>query len=530
MAFRLFAVTFAVIMLLLGGMLAVLAGSFSTFYERRQIRDISADLELLRDRYVREVRPEAPEGIPSYFFQFEKDYYALTSIMTLDNNKFQIYIGGGFKDQFISAPNDLPSLPNNILTISKPAPVEQLDKLMFATMEWRNDKDYVNKVMLEGDTLVFRAKGIGPSGTGANQLVAVTRINGDNAGNGKVLFAVSSLQPINNAASIIRDFSFYVFGAALVFVLVLAFLYAGIVTKPLRSLNLSARKLAKLDFSGRSNLDRKDEIGELGRTFDFLAGNLQRTLAELHEANDKLREDIEREKQLERSRRDFIAGVSHELKTPLSLIGGYAEGLKDNIGSGAKRESYAEIILEETKHMSAIVADMLDLSYLESGQYVLKWEVFDISSLLRESAERAESMGEDKGIRVQIRLPDGHEEELPVHGDRMRIGQVLTNLLSNAVRHSTPGGSVKLGVSLVDDGVEISVYNEGEPIPEQELTRIWRQFYRTDKSRSRESGGTGIGLAIVRQILQLHGGRCVVRNEADGVTFSFTLKVKQPVL
>src|SRR5690606_35923396 len=126
---------------------------------------------------------------------------------------------------------------------------------------------------------------------------------------------------------------------------------------------------------------------------------------------------------------------------------------KDNIGSGAKRERYAEVILDETRHMSAIVADMIDLSHLESGQYVLKWDDFDLALLLRESAERAAALGADKGIRVQISLPEGEAEELAVHGDRMRIAQVLTNLLTNAVRHTPAGGVVELQTR-IDGGGE----------------------------------------------------------------------------
>ncbi|MFD1956462.1 sensor histidine kinase [Paenibacillus thailandensis] len=532
--FKLFAVTFAVIMLLLGGVLAVLAGTFSSFYERRQAHDIAYDLNRIRDRYVQEAEPgiDGFDRIPDYFFDFEKEYYALTSLLTIEGNKFRVVVGGGFENGLEQGAADSAALPFPLpvpdkfaLFMSKPASVEQLDKLRWAAMEWRNDQEAVNDVLLEGKTLVFRTKGVGEDERGANQLIAVTRISGDGAGNGKVLFAVSSLQPVTSAASVIRDFSYYVFCIGLVFALILAFLYAGIVTKPLRNLNESARKLADLDFSGRTRLNRRDEIGELGRSFDSLADNLQRTLAELHEANDKLKEDIERERRLERMRRRFVAGVSHELKTPISLIGGYAEGLRDNVANGAKRERYAEIILDETRRMSAIVADMLDLSYLESGQYALQWETFDLWPLLTESAERAEIMGKDKNIRIVVVRPESGEGTPPVRGDRMRIGQVLTNLLSNAVRHSSPGGSVILSVRAADAEAEISVYNEGDPIPEDELSRIWGHFYRTDQSRSRESGGTGIGLAVVRQIVRLHGGRYGAFNAGEGVVFYFTVKL-----
>ncbi|QYR21935.1 cell wall metabolism sensor histidine kinase WalK [Paenibacillus sp. sptzw28] len=347
---------------------------------------------------------------------------------------------------------------------------------------------------------------------GGDQLIVVSPVKSDGNRNGTLLFAISSLQPVIGAASVIRDFSWYAFGIAFVLVPILAFLYAGILTRPLRSLNELAGRLASLDFSTRIRWRRKDEIGKLAQTFDFLADNLQGALAELHEANDKLREDIERGKALERMRRDFVAGVSHELKTPLSLIGGYAEGLQDNIGAGAKRERYAEVILDETRRMSAIVGDMLDLSHLEAGQYRLNSEPFDAAELLRESAEHAEALGAGRNIRVEMSIPEEENGFIEVAADRFRIGQVLTNLVTNAVRHAPEGGTVTLSTIREAGGWRFSVHNEGEPIPQEELPRIWGQFYRVDKARTRESGGTGIGLAIVKP-----------RNERGGVTFAFTL-------
>jgi signal transduction histidine kinase len=377
--------------------------------------------------------------------------------------------------------------------------------------------------MKQDKTLVYRSNGVGPNKFGHDQLIAVSPVKTDGNHAGTLLFAISSLQPVIGAASVIRDFSWYAFGIALVLVPILAFLYAGILTRPLRSLNELAGRLASLDFSTRIRWRRKDEIGKLAETFDFLADNLQGALAELHEANDKLREDIEKGKALERMRRDFVAGVSHELKTPLSLIGGYAEGLQDNIGDGTKRVRYAEVILDETRRMSAIVGDMLDLSHLEAGQYRLNLEPFDAAELLRESAERAEALGAGRHVRVELSIPEEENGIVEAAADRFRIGQVLTNLVTNAVRHAPEGGTVTLSVIRDRREWHFSVHNEGEPIPQEELPRIWGQFYRVDKSRTRESGGTGIGLAIVKQILELHGSRYEARNERGGVTFAFTL-------
>lgn len=517
-AFRLFAITFVVIMLFLGVLLAVLAGSFASFYERRQIKDITLELNLIRDHYMESERSSsAARGFPPSFFRFENDYYATISLVSMENGKTMIQRE---KQKASSEPqgDELPLPP-----FISPGPDEQSRKFYLAFQEWQRNLPAVDKVMNQSKTLVYRSHRADSGISGSDQLIAVAPIETNGSGDGTVLFAISSLQPVIGAAKVIRDFSWYAFGVAFILVPFLAFLYAGILTRPLRSLNDLAGRLASLDFSARIRWRRKDEIGELARTFDFLADNLQGALTELHEANDKLREDIEREKALERMRRDFVAGVSHELKTPLSLIGGYAEGLQDNIGSGAKRERYTEVILDETRRMSAIVGDMLDLSHLEAGQYRLNREPFDASLLLKESAERAEALGAERNIRMTVSLPEEEDGIVEVEADRFRIGQVLTNLVTNAVRHTPDGGTVTLAVSRDGGDWRFSVHNVGDSIPEEELPRIWGQFYRVDKARARESGGTGIGLAIVKQILDLHGSRYDVRNEQSGVTFAFTL-------
>ncbi|MBB6673065.1 sensor histidine kinase [Cohnella nanjingensis] len=521
-AFRLFAITFLAVMLLIGGLLSALAGSFSSFYERRQIKDITTQMNLIKDRYASEVTSFPPSGFPPYFSRFENDYYASISLVTF--NEGMTMIQRGAQESGASDDALLPGSPlDALLNLPSPGLDEQTRKFTLALREWRNDPQATDRVLTQGKTLVYRTKGVGPEKFGGDQLIAVAPIHADGKGNGTVLFATSSLQPVIGAASVIRDFSWYAFGISIVLVTLLAFLYAGILTKPLRSLNERAGRLASLDFSARIRWRRKDEIGKLAQTFDFLADNLQQALEKLQTANDKLREDIEKEKALERMRRDFVTGVSHELKTPLSLIGGYAEGLQDNIGSGAKREKYAEVILDETRRMSAIVGDMLDLSHLEAGQYSLNREPFDAAELLRESAGRAQALGAGREIRVALDLPATADGTVPAMADRSRIGQVLTNLVTNAVRHAPAGGTVTIAAAVEGDGWRLSVHNEGDPIPAEELSRIWVQFYRIDKARNRSSGGTGIGLAIVKQILELHGSRCEATNERDGVTFAFTL-------
>jgi signal transduction histidine kinase len=510
-------------------LLAVLAAGFSSFYEQRQKSDISHELGRIAERYRAESERRDKPGFPSYFAEFESDYYAKTALITIREGVVStVLMGGGnpnLKIVLRSRNAEARFDDYEMILLPNPPMHSEMEGMMQAVREWIGDRDAFREVMERGRTIVYRSRETASSTTGtANLLIAVTPVTSDGYRSGEVLFAVSSLQPVTHAASVFRDLSVYVFGAAFVFVLLLAVGYARIVAHPLIRLNAIARRLANLDFSVRTRWMRKDEIGELARTFDFLADNLHRTLAELQTANEKLQKDIEKEKRLERMRREFIAGVSHELKTPLSLIGGYAEGLKDNIANEAKREKYADVILEETRRMAAIVGDMIDLSQLESGHYKLKRETFDAAELLNEAAGRAEALRSGKTVYVKVNPPQESGGRALVYADRFRINQVLTNLVTNAVRHTPDGGTMELAAIKREDDWELSVYNEGEPIPEEEIPRIWEQFYRIDKARSWNDGGTGIGLAIVRQILELHGSRYEVRNERGGVTFTFTLR------
>ncbi|WP_308637634.1 sensor histidine kinase [Paenibacillus silvisoli] len=460
-------------------------------------------------------------GLPLYFGPFESRYFALTAKFEFDDEGIRaMAIGAGQKQRrlFIS----IDQLGGDVMRmIQNPVSQEQVDNLMTGVMQWLQDPAQVNHVFNDGETVVYRGSGFGPSKVGANQLIAAAALPSVD-GARQVLFAVSSLQPVSDAGYVFRGFYTYFYGLAIVLILLLSFLYSGMITKPLRKLNQVALRLSKLDFSVKSGIKRNDEIGSLSRTFDFLSDNLQHALGELQEANIQLKEEFEKEKQLEAMRREFVAGVSHELKTPISLISGYAEGLRDGIGGAEKRELYLGVIMDETKRMSGLVNDMLDLAQLESGKYRLNSGSFDLRACAAGFLQRHAEPVERKEIAFTALLPD-EPEELPAYGDRFRLEQVLANLMSNAVRHTAQGCAIQLRVSEEPDRWLLAIWNEGDPIPDAELNRIWEQFYRTDGSRSRELGGTGIGLAIVKHILLLHGSTFGVRNQDGGVEFYFTV-------
>jgi signal transduction histidine kinase len=389
---------------------------------------------------------------------------------------------------------------------------------------WRENAGLVRQVLDLGDTVTFTNK---IAGAGSSSIAVVTPLK-NAMSTDHVLLAVSSLQPVGEAASIVRDFYVYFLLLAIALIVLLTYVFSRMISRPLVKLNEAAGRMAQLDFTAKCDAKTRDEIGSLGGTLNFLSQNLNETLGQLHSANEKLKADIENEKRLERLRREFVASVSHELKTPISLIGGYAEGLRDDIVQGERREEYLDVIVEETERMASIVKDMLDLSQLEAGKYNLHKEPFRIGAL-------AGSLTDKMFVELKKRVVCAVELESAdaiVYGDEFRIGQVLTNLLGNAIKHTPEGGKIRIsteegpgsGVPGANGTVRIEVYNDGDPIPEADLPYIWDTFYTVDKSGSREiGGGSGIGLAIVKNILTLHGSEFGVRNVSGGVLFYFTL-------
>lgn len=336
----------------------------------------------------------------------------------------------------------------------------------------------------------------------------------------EIIFAIASLQPVNEASSVIKEFYFYFYIGAVFLIIILSLMYSNMVTEPLVKLNETASKMANLDFSQKCDIAREDEIGNLANTLDFLSENLNKSLTSLKVANVKLEEDIEKERQLEKMRKEFVAAVSHELKTPISLIGGYAEGLKDDVFEGKEKEYYIDVIIDESKKMGDLVADMLDLSQLESGNFSLVKEKFFIDELIRTTVKRFLAVINDKNISLNINII----ENMKIYADWTRMEQVITNFITNAIRHTDENGSIIVNMQDLESKVLVSIENTGVSIPENEIEKIWGNFYKIDKSRTRKLGGTGIGLAIVKSILELHNSEYGVENTEDGVKFYFVVK------
>ena len=399
--------------------------------------------------------------------------------------------------------------------------------------------DMLLSPMSQGITAQLFNEGIGVDSKKERVWAAIAPLAPEN-GQERYLVTVSTLEPVSDAASLLGGFYRYFYIAAVIMLLGFAFLFSRMISNPLVKLNHAAKRLAKLDFSVRTDMKREDEIGELAQTFDYLATELRDTMGELQEANDQLQLDIEKEKQLEQMRKRFVANVSHELKTPISLIQGYAEALRDNVGQGAKRDKYASVIIHESERMSRLVHDLLDLSQLESGKFRLQWSAVPLREHMMFVLGTLEPMANDRGFQMEWLCA---EDELFVRSDPQRLQQILTNVLTNAIRYTGEGDRIQVtvrpvsrsveehGMQGASDGVstvswvQISIFNSGLPIAEEHLPYIWDAFYRPDESGSRGHTGNGIGLSIVKHLLDMHGSRYSIGNVEGGVEVTFMLPV-----
>lgn len=339
---------------------------------------------------------------------------------------------------------------------------------------------------------------------------------------GGIIMLETSVATISESVEIAKEFHIYIGIISFIIGTGIAFLYSKMFTKPIIELNNVARSMSRLDFKQKYEAESNDEIGELGKTMNLLSDQLDSTIKELNGANKKLKEDIEKEKQIDHMRKEFISSVSHELKTPISLIQGYAEGLKDNIATDEENKNfYCEVIMDESNKMEKLVKDLLELSQIESGYLEIKMETFNIVHILEKLVNRYKPILNKRKICAKV---DTYDKYVNVVGDRLKIEQVLVNFMSNAVNHIDENGRLKITVKDHDSKIRIGIYNTGSSIPTKEIDKIWDSFYKVDKSRERKYGGTGLGLSIVKGILEIHDSSFGVFNKNEGVEFWFTLK------
>ena len=345
--------------------------------------------------------------------------------------------------------------------------------------------------------------------------------------NGDRLNIRQPLAPLSESVSVATQFLIFTGLLSILLGCLWAFFFARRFTRPILDLNRIAQSMALLNFSQKAAIEREDELGRLGMSINHLSDQLGTAISELNIKNQQLQADVDKERQLDKMRKEFVSNVSHELKTPLSLILGYAEGLKENVAQdGPSRDYYCSVIIDEAEKMDRLVQDLLSLSQIESGVFQLRQEDFDLAVLLDELYLKYQTIIAGKDVTVEIEKP----AQCFVYGDRMRVEQVLQNYLNNALDHVEGAIGIKITATVQTEGnVRVAVFNSGRPIPADSLDKIWTSFYKVDKARTRELGGHGLGLSIVRAIQELHGRRFGVENQEGGVCFWFEISLASNV-
>lgn len=330
-----------------------------------------------------------------------------------------------------------------------------------------------------------------------------------------VSYVLSAKLPINSSYSYALWMVFVV-----VLILVIDLLMARFITKPVAELNEAARNMAKLDFSHPCGVSSPDEFGELSKSLNIMAENLQQAFAELEEVNGKLEQDVEQKRRLLAERKELVDNLSHEMKTPLGVIRAYAEGLQDETDE-AKKQKYAQVIISEAERMNGLIVTLLDLSALETGASQLTMTRFDFVELVETVAGRLLIDTPDADFKFQYELP---EQKVYVLTDKRRMEQVLDNLIVNAKKNVCSNGVLRLELTEDSGVLHFSIFNQGRPIPGNDLSKIWTKFYRdSDAGYS----GSGLGLSIVAQILSMQDLSYGAENLADGVRFTFSIPVTE---
>ena len=429
------------------------------------------------ERSLRAIAQQTEQNVDEYFMllsEFEREQGV--SIDLYDDQDNYLYEGSGY---FVSG-----------------------NKLNIISRKENKDGSYFNVVCPEGSTTQYI-------------------LYGKTFENGYHIEITAQKDPIQENASIATKVTTSITVLTLVLALIFIFDYSRRFTKPLIQMNEVMENIANLDFSTRTDIVRKDEIGTLANNINKVSDSLDSALTELREKNARLLEDIERERRIEKMRQEFVSSASHELKTPIAIIRGYAEGLKMNVDIDDPAVSeYCDIIMRESDKMNELVLNMLEQSLYSSGAKMPEEEYFNVSQYVDEFVKSATPIFDEKGVKVQYDVA-----ECEVFADKKQMTTVLSNIVLNACSHAKDEKIIKISTEKIHNCVKINVFNTGSGISERDAENIFTSFYRADKAHSRKEGRFGLGLSIVKSIIDNHGCECGFENKENGVEFWFTMKL-----
>lgn len=338
---------------------------------------------------------------------------------------------------------------------------------------------------------------------------------------GEWYIITSPIESIKDSVGLANRFIAYVGFAAVLIGATVCWWVTKKIADPILELARISERMTHLDFEAKYQGNDHNEVGLLGRNINKLSSSLEKTISELKTANNELQKDIEKKEQIDEMRKEFLSNVSHELKTPIALIQGYAEGLKEGIyDDDQSKDYYCEVIVDEASKMNNMVQRLLTLNQLEFSNEVTTMERFDIVSLIQNYLQSRSILAKQDGIEVRF----ANTDPIFVWADEFKVEEVFANYYTNAVHYCSGKKVIDIKVVEMDGKVRISVFNTGNPIPEESIPHIWEKFYKVDKARTREYGGNGVGLSIVKAIMESFNQGYGVTNYSNGVLFWFELE------
>ena len=327
------------------------------------------------------------------------------------------------------------------------------------------------------------------------------------------LYVTPHLEEENLAVRALIQMAPWLLLVLLVLSLLCAFIYSRYITRPIVRLSGIAKKMSELDFNWKCNEQRRDEIGTLGRSLDQMSQRLSAALEELEAANHALRGEVEQERELDRQRMAFFSAASHELKTPVTILKGQLSGMLEGIDVYQDRDKYLLRSLQVTGRMEHLIQEMLSISRMETGAATVKQESLELSALIEQQLGFVKELIEQRGQRLAVQL----NPEITVTGDASLLGKAIGNLLSNAILYSPDGAEIRVWCGIRQDKPAFTIENTGVHIQDDALPHLFEAFYREEDSRNRSTGGSGLGLYLVRMILERHHASCTIENTEDGV-------------
>ena len=386
---------------------------------------------------------------------------------------------------------------------------------------WGMNRKQKSNVLEENDKLEIR--NIKDTETRSNYILLSGKLD-----NGYGVYIRIPISSIQESVRISNRFLYLIAGIVIIIGGIAIIYISKTFSSPISELNNIAKRMANLDFSHKYVVkDEDDEIDELGESINQMSDKLESTINQLRNTNIELERDIEKKSKIDEMRKSFISDVSHELKTPIALIQGYSEGLLENVNTDEEsRKFYAEVILDEATKMDKMVRQLIELTKLEYENREFNNRNFNIVELEKEICRSSKVMIEEKGANVEFETAD----VINVYADDFYISQCITNYLTNAIKHveEVDGEkTIKITNTINNDKARITIFNTGKNIEEENLSRIWNRFFKVDESRNREDGGSGIGLSIVRAIMNNYGNDFGVENKPNGVEFYFDIDLER---